>query len=267
MRYKLVVSDMDGTLLDDDKRIPNKFWSLLEQLRSRGVSFAVASGRPLQTLQQQFQNAPVPINYIAENGGVVFYSNHAVPTTSIEPTNAARLLDIIEAHPEIPWGLVVCHVDKAYVAWRNEDFLTEVRKYYIAHEIVDNLRAYLSDQVVKLSICVLTDAETVGAPLLTPVHDVFFPVIAGKHWIDVMNPEINKGAALRALARSLEIPMEQTLAFGDYLNDYELLEQAGTAIAMENAHPKLKAIADEIAPSNNDHGVVQVLERLLSTDS
>lgn len=265
LHYRLVVSDMDGTLLDDDKRIPDRFWPLLEKLHSRGTYFAVASGRQLQTLQQQFHDAPVPINYIAENGGVVFYGNHAKPTTSINPNHAQRLINIVESHPEIPWGLVVCRVDGAYVTWRNETFLEEIKKYYVAHQIVDNLRDYLNDQIVKLSVYILTDAETIAAPLLSPIHDVFAPVIAGKNWVDVMNPETNKGAALHALTQSLGLQREQTIAFGDYLNDYQLLQAAGTAVAMENAHPNLKAIADEIAPSNNDHGVVQVLERLLGS--
>ena len=78
-----------------------------------------------------------------------------------------------------------------------------------------------------------------------------------------MDPTAGKGRALLALADALGVPQARTLAFGDYLNDYELLQAAGTAYAMENAHPDIKAIAHHIAPSNTEAGVVTVLRDLL----
>ena len=97
-----------------------------------------------------------------------------------------------------------------------------------------------------------------------PVIDAAAPdanvVVSGANWVDVMHPEADKGVALRALADALGIAHSETVAFGDYLNDYALLQAAGTAWAMDNAHPELKAIADHIAPSNVDHGVVTVLK-------
>ena len=83
--------------------------------------------------------------------------------------------------------------------------------------------------------------------------------VSGKEWLDVMPAGANKGAALHHMADTLGIDIAETAAFGDYLNDYELLQEAGTAVAMDNAHPQLKDVADVIAPSNLDHGVITVL--------
>src|SRR5699024_4824909 len=88
------------------------------------------------------------------------------------------------------------------------------------------------------------------------LHNV---AISGKEWLDIMPAGANKGAALHHMADTLGIDIAATAAFGDYLNDYELLQEAGTAVAMDNAHPQLKAVADIIAPSNLDHGVITVL--------
>ncbi len=264
MQYKLVVTDMDGTLLDDNGTIPDNFWPLLDRLHNHGITFAVASGRQRQTLQHQFRHTSAPIAYIAENGGVVAHGNNIVSTASIPRENALRLLNIIESHPDINWGLVVCRVDGAYASWRDETFIAQLNKYYRVHHLVDNLRDYLNDQVVKLSVYILDDAETVALPLINPLRDVLSPAVSAKHWVDIMNHGTNKGIALTALANSLGLSRNQTLAFGDYLNDFELLEAAGTAVAMANAHPRIKEIADKLAPSNNDHGVITVLERLLT---
>ena len=77
---------------------------------------------------------------------------------------------------------------------------------------------------------------------------------------------VNKGVALQTMSKLLAVPISRTAAFGDFLNDYELLHEAGTAIAMENAHPKLKEIADRIAPPNTEYGVMTVLRQLFDSE-
>ena len=78
-----------------------------------------------------------------------------------------------------------------------------------------------------------------------------------------MHPDADKGHALEALADTLGIPLAQTAAFGDFLNDYGMLRAAGYAVAMKNAHPDLKAIADEVIGSNGDEAVVDKLAQWL----
>ncbi len=79
-----------------------------------------------------------------------------------------------------------------------------------------------------------------------------------------MKDEAPNGAAIKHLQNTLGFTYEQTMSFGDYLNDYEMLKESYHSYAMENAHPKLKEIARFGAPSNVDAGVFQVLEKLLA---
>ena len=88
-------------------------------------------------------------------------------------------------------------------------------------------------------------------------------MVSGANWVDIMAATAGKGRAMAALAEEMGVGKHEILAFGDYLNDYELLQAAGTAYAMENAHPDIKAIAHHIAPSNTEAGVVTVLRDLL----
>lgn len=78
-----------------------------------------------------------------------------------------------------------------------------------------------------------------------------------------MHPSVNKGRALEALARSLNVPREQVIAFGDEDNDLSMLEYAGVGYAMDNAKPEFKAKADKIAPHFAQDGVAQVIEQLI----
>ncbi|WP_201331475.1 HAD family hydrolase, partial [Lactobacillus nasalidis] len=87
-------------------------------------------------------------------------------------------------------------------------------------------------------------------------------VLAGPEWIDIVNKDANKGAAVKKIADLKGIKRGEILAFGDYLNDLTMLQAAGVSYAMVNGHPDLKKIADHIAPSNNEEGVMQVLNKL-----
>ena len=81
-------------------------------------------------------------------------------------------------------------------------------------------------------------------------------------WIDISNRSVNKGAAVTALLQRLSIPSAHAMAFGDYLNDYTLLQSCGESYAMANAHPDLKAIAKHVTASNDEDGVMKILRTL-----
>lgn len=88
-------------------------------------------------------------------------------------------------------------------------------------------------------------------------------ILSGEHWVDVMKPGVNKGCAMRGIQQKLGISPEECMAFGDYLNDCELLQAVGESYAMENAHPALKKLARYIAPGNDDNGVMRVVRERL----
>ncbi len=91
-------------------------------------------------------------------------------------------------------------------------------------------------------------------------------VVSAKIWLDVMNAKASKGAAIRHLQQALGFTRQQTMSFGDYFNDVEMLEQSYHSYAMANAHPEVKAIARFIAPSNEESGVLQVIQQQVLSD-
>ncbi|MDU4936806.1 MAG: HAD hydrolase family protein, partial [Peptostreptococcaceae bacterium] len=83
-------------------------------------------------------------------------------------------------------------------------------------------------------------------------------------WVDFMNLDINKGNAIKKLQEIYEITYDECMAFGDYLNDYEMMQECKHSYAMANAHPKLKEICNYEAKSNDEDGVVDALNNYLS---
>ncbi|AZA11052.1 HAD family hydrolase [Corynebacterium gerontici] len=259
----VIAIDMDGTLLNEHRAIPESFWPVLKDLHSHGVVVAPASGRQLFTLLEQFAPAGQPMSVIAENGTVVFHGDEVISTTTVEAERAHAVIDVIDQHPDQDWGLVLCRSDGAFVSRTDPAFLAQCQPYYARMDIIEDLHEHVNDQVVKLAVFTFGSAEDEAAPALREAAEHLDVVVSGANWVDIMSSKASKGTALRNLANALEVPMERTIAFGDYLNDLQLLEAAGVSYAMDNAHPRIKAIADFIAPSNEDEGVVQVLRGIV----
>jgi len=282
---RLVVSDMDGTLLDGEGRVPDEFWPLLDELEAAGVLFAPASGRQYQTLAAVFGERPGLV-FIAENGTNVVRDGQ---TVAIEPLDRAAVAPVVEwvrrtASGAVPLGaggttggpdaghadvgLVVCGARTAYIERTDDDFVAHVRRYYAALEVVDDVvAASADDPVLKLAVYDFGSAEGRTGPAMRALAaetgiglDV---VVSGEHWVDVMRSGINKGRALAILQDSLGIGPDQTMAFGDYLNDAEMLDVATHSYAMANAHPSIVERARHTAPANTEHGVLTTIRAVL----
>ena len=260
---RLVVSDMDGTLLDAAGEVPAAFWPLLDLMRERGIVFAPASGRQYATLARFFARASDGMPFIAENGAYVVRDGVEISSLVLDRAfvvEAVRLLrSLAAAGRDI--GVVLCGKRSAYIERVDAPFVAEASRYYAALERMDDILA-ADDDVLKIAVYDFVDAATGTGAELDRLRETHQVVVSGRHWIDVMPPAANKGAAVESLQRELGVTRDETVAFGDYLNDLEMLDASGQSYAMENAHPDILARARFTAPSSEDEGVVAVLRGL-----
>ena len=262
LMIKLVFCDMDGTLLDERGDLPEGLGAILAELKARGVLFAPASGRQYAALLRHFRPWAADLLFCAENGAYVVQRDEELFSTTIEPPQCE---EIVRRARTVEGAYIVwCGKEYAYVTSRNEAFFTEMEKYYTEYKIVEDFSA-VHDTPVKFSVCdpVQADAERTIYPSLASLEGDLKVVVSSNYWVDIMRTGVNKGAAVRRVQQLLGIRPEECLAFGDYLNDIEMLGAVGESYAMENAHPAAKAAAKHIAPSNREHGVLRVLRRLL----
>ncbi|MFD0318534.1 Cof-type HAD-IIB family hydrolase [Streptomyces flavalbus] len=265
---RLIVTDMDGTLLDDAKRAPRELWTVLEQLRERGVLFSPASGRQYATLAREFEQAAEGMVFIAENGTYVVRDGVELSSDPLAPDVVTRVVDCVRrlAAGGVDVGAVVCGKRSAYVERTDEAFLAEVRPYYVEHRVVEDVAA-VDDDILKIALYDFGPAERTTAPALAAFAATHRVVVSGAHWVDVMNRTADKGAAVRRLQRDLGITPAQTMVFGDYLNDLEMLDTADWSFAMANAHPEVVRRARHLAPANNDNGVLRTIAHVLRLPS
>lgn len=261
---RLVLVDMDGTLLGGDGRIDPGFWALAERLVADGVVLGAGSGRPYVTLVEQFGPFSEHMLFIAENGAHVVLDGATISTAVMESDVVARAVGIVRdvASSGARTGTVLCGTSSAYAEFQDPDFLQEARRYYTRLEIVDDLLGVTSE-VVKVAVHDSGPVADSAFPALQVLSGSHTVVLSGEHWTDVTNLGVTKGTALQHVQGLLGITPAQTVAFGDHLNDLEMLDAAGMSYAMENAHPQVRSRARFTAPANTSNGVGRVLEAML----
>jgi Cof subfamily protein (haloacid dehalogenase superfamily) len=265
---RLVVTDMDGTLLDPDGKVPDGLWPLLQTMHDAGIAFVPASGRQHATISSSFPAHRTPghddLVIIAENGALVTHGGDVVFSDALDRSVVADAVHAVRGlGASTGGGAVVAGTRSAYVERADPEFVDHVRTYYHRLDVVEDLTA-VDDDVLKVAVYDGGDAEATTLPALVHLRATHQVVVSSGHWIDVMTPGVNKGVALRRLQADLGVTPEQTVVFGDYLNDVEMLDAAHWSYAMAGAHPEAAAHARFTAPSNAEHGVVQVLQTLLA---
>ncbi|MGM9623263.1 MAG: Cof-type HAD-IIB family hydrolase [Butyricicoccus porcorum] len=259
----VIVSDFDGTLLDDRKRLPEQFPALLDELDRRGIRFVAASGRQYYNIREQLPDGMADrVDYIAENGALTVRNGELCSVDELSPEDVRAVVEVTRRTPGC--YPILCGAQCAYL----EDMVDALRvhstMYYARLERVDDVLTCLErDRICKIAVFHDHDAEHVSYPALLPFADHMQVALSGDCWVDIMNASVNKGAALRAMLEQMHLSAARCMAFGDYLNDIELLQAAGHPYAMENSHPQLRALFPHTGGHNNDAGVVRTICREL----
>lgn len=264
---RLVASDMDGSLLTPQGRVPDTFWPVLDALERRGIAFCPASGRQYQNLRETFGDRGEQLVYIAENGAYVVHegaelSSDPLPSDEV-PVVIRKVRALVAAGHNI--GMVLCGKKAGYIERSDGPFAEHAHRHYAWLQQVDDFLA-VDDVVLKIAVFDFGSIEASTAPAFADLTDRLRVLVSGQHWLDVMSPAADKGHALRRVQEKLGVTPEQTLAFGDFLNDAGLLDAAHWSFAMDNAHPDLRAQARYVAPANTRDGVVRTIAAVLGLD-
>lgn len=259
---RLIASDMDRTLLDDNGDLPQGFEDLLDRLHEQGVYFAAASGRPVYTLRNMFRDYLDRVILVGDNGGLIMLGDKVL-YKSVMPTEVYRRLARY-VHETAGSGNV-CGYDAAYIEKRDERFEPDYRTFYHEINFVDDLEQ-VDVPANKFTIFFHdnTAREHFADLQKSGLVDGLSASTSGPMWIDVMMPGVDKGAGLRHVGEALGIGVADMMAFGDTFNDKEMLATAGFGFMVANATPGMEAYARYVAPANTEAGVVKVAEQVLA---
>lgn len=266
---KILFTDLDGTLLDDKKRISAKNSEAIEKMRSLGHKVVICTGRPLSSavIQAKRLGLDVPGCYvIAFNGAQIydFSENKVIFSESVPVDIARKVLALGEQE-----GIHVHTYNEVEVLSPEED--TQVKAYcdriLIPFKVVPDIKESLSFDVPKLLAVELEKPEilnnfqekvnAVGGDMI----DTFF---SSRDYLEVVRKGMSKGNAVRYLCEYLRIPIEDSIACGDGENDLPMIECAGFGVCMKNGEEQVKKISDYVTErTNNEDGVAEVIEKFI----
>lgn len=262
-KISAVVSDVDGTLLTEDKTLTPRSKAAAAKLRSRGIAFAIISSRPSRGLSMLLEPLGITAPVGSFNGGVISRPDLTVITKHFLPPDVARrTVAMFDANGTQCWVFsgqewLVRDPDGPCVAF-------EERTVQFGPKIVEDFGAAL-DAAVKI-----VGVSKVFALLAQRERDVW-AALAGEatvarsqlYYLDVTHPLANKGAALAEIAKLMRVPLGEIATIGDGSNDVAMFERGGMSVAMGNASLEVQAAADFVTDSNDDDGFAAAIERFI----
>ncbi len=256
---RLIASDLDGTLLDPAGNLPAGTFTAIEKLHKQGVLFCAASGRQLTALTSMFAPVADKILFMAENGAILSYRGEILRSVTIPPGDTIHALECVAAIPHtLP---LLCTPNCAYYDETGQgEFLPLVQASYIS-----NARRPLHEVAEAERVCKIAVYDELGpennAMLTLPQALPGLRVIqSGETWLDISVAEANKGNAMRFLRERFSLAREECAAFGDHMNDYEMLLECGHPYVTGNAYPPLKRRIGRAIHSNAENGVVRAMQ-------
>ena len=258
---KLIVSDIDGTLVNNQKEIPNSFWEVFKTIEQKGILFCAASGRQLQSLHELFAPIKERIAYAPDNGASLVYQGKTLFERPIAFTSFFPILRTCNEIQQI--GVALCGKKSAYIKTDSEWIFNEIARHYPAHTLVTDF-ANIDDEIFKITVCDEGISRLNSYSYLRQYSKDFNVVVSGEIWLDITRKDVNKGDAISHLQAHLGITPDETMVFGDHLNDVEMIQCATHSYAMKNAQDELKALAAHVTEyDNNEAGVVRTIQKVI----
>jgi Cof subfamily protein (haloacid dehalogenase superfamily) len=251
---QLVAVDMDGTFLTTDKTYDRgRFEKILAELKQRQIKFVVASGNQYAQLTSFFPESQ-ELTFVAENGVLIYDQNELIRESHFEKETLISMIHFLrENYPEV--NMVLNSIQSAYM----ERHLPAEFQQFVA------FYCHALEKYVKFALGVPTaQTEEIARAISAAFPDKAQAVSSGHGSVDIILPHYHKANGLKFLADYWQIDPQDMMAFGDGHNDLEMLAYVGHSYAMANGAPAVLQTAKFIAPSNNESGVLQVLEDFLS---
>jgi Cof subfamily protein (haloacid dehalogenase superfamily) len=264
--YKLIALDMDGTLLREDKTISKATHRAIENARNKGVKVVLATGRPAKGIEKYLKT----LDLVNDGDYAVAFNGAIVQDTKTGQVIAENLMTIedwdflyklsVELNVNIH---LLTHSVCITPKWNKYSQL-EVDMNNIPLEVLDNSELDRSTTVVKIMF--IDEPEILSAAIEkipAEVYEKYTVLRSAPYFLEFLNKSVNKGVGVEMLAEALGLSPKEVICVGDAGNDIDMIKYAGLGVAMGNAFPEVKEIADYITSSNEEDGVANVINKFI----
>ncbi len=246
--------DVDGTLYNYEKRIPQSALDAVKQARQNGFEITIATGRAPFMIEPVLEELEID-TYVTFNGQYVVYKGEVIFTDSI-PKN--YLAEIIQFGNERNHPVVFLDDKKMIASIKGNEFIRESLNTLKYPYPVTNPSFYEDHEVYQTLIFMEEADEHLYKDKFSEANFVRWH----RYSCDILPKAGSKARGIKKVLEKMNIPIENSFAFGDGLNDIEMLQAVGTGVAMGNGHEKVKEIADVVADHVDRDGLAKVMKQL-----
>ena len=268
-QYKLLVIDIDGTLISKDSNISQENKEALAVARSNGITIALSTGRTITSCRRIMEQLSLDGYHIFFDGALVSNFNNS-EHVHVRPVEKELVKEMVAFASNNGIDLELASATRYFAA--HETWSTEIKRNFFDIETTIGALAIPCETeiIIRLDIVITNAQEQIKADIFMKhfadrlcFSQAYSPQFPDVRFINIIAPGTSKGEALKALADHLKVSLDEVVAVGDWVNDISLLSTAGLGIAMGNAHDDLKAMADHVTLSVDEHGLAAAVQEFL----
>ncbi|WP_251550417.1 sugar-phosphatase [Neobacillus muris] len=266
--YKLVAIDIDGTLMNDRKEITKEVNDAIQAARAKGVRVVICTGRPIVGVQSIVEELKLndKDDYVVTFNGALVQNTHTNEVESQITLAYEDLKELYELSLKINSPLHFFDTENLYTPNR------EINRYTIHEAHINQIPLHYRpiDEVPKdmiiPKVMYIDEPERLNhiiSKIPESIWDKYTLVKSAPFFLEILDPRVSKGNAVKQLAEKLSIKREEVICIGDGENDLSMIEYAGCGVAMGNAESVVKEAAQFHTLSNNENGVAYAIENLV----
>lgn len=260
---KLVITDLDGTFLNSKGDFDYEYYLRIKVLMDiQNVVFAVCTGKQCERVEELFKQNIKDIWILGDSATRIKHNGEYIYESLLSNNLGLSIIEKLEGI-DYEYVIIACTPTAAFIKSSvSKEEAKIVRGSYAVVKTIETFKE-IKEDFVKVTVfdsklrCLQSVTE------LDYFNDRVYIVASEAAWIDISNFNVHKGSTVQKLQKILGITKEETMAFGDGLNDIELMNAARYSFAMSNAFDEIKARAAFVTKSNNENGVLKTIEKIL----
>lgn len=261
---KLIVSDLDGSLLDENSKLNPEFFEVYKQLKERGIIFCAASGRAYWSIVEHFEEIKDEMHVISSNGAMLYKGCELIHSYYMNREIVDLIYQYTMEYPNAFFGFST--MERLMAITNSDESFDFVNAHYGTYERLYDINNFSGD-VFQCGIFDPSQILQIKQEVFDKIpHDLKKHVryiSSGHTWLDILNVDTNKGNMIGMIQEDYGIKASETVVFGDYDNDLQMFDFAQYGYAMENAQEVVKQRAPYICKSNAQNGVIDKIKEIL----
>jgi hydroxymethylpyrimidine pyrophosphatase-like HAD family hydrolase len=257
---RLVATDLDGTLLDDEGRLTDHTQDVLRRVQDLGVQVVIVTARPLRWMDELWAQVGGGQGVGIVSNGAITYDIGSREVLDLHGISSDVGLPMVEAVREAAPGTAIAL--ECLGGYRHEPAYVDMHPTPPDMRVGDLPHLWGEPAVKVLAQHLTLDPDDFRARVVDAIGQTATPTWTVDHLMEISAAGVTKGGALSALCDRLGVAPEEVIAFGDMPNDLAMLTWAGTSYAVANGHESVLAAADHVAPRNSEDGVAATLTRV-----